>query len=468
MLALAIGGAAGSWFLGARSWQSLVTLGLLLSASWRWISLILLETIGLRGWSYEVWIVPLLVAAVVAIAVGFRSREFWVGSALSAIFALGSVAITRGLLLGGRAHSDSNWILVMSDAVQSGSTDLSALGGRVAIKRGFAYPTLLALGPDGEQLTALTPYLWLVLGVAIWWLARAAVGSVSERTARLLLLGLASVAVLAALSAVLPWRALLYVNGHTLFAVAATAAMAAVVAGIRQQRLQLHELVAICLGLATISITRPEGIVFAAVLALPLLTQSWLPRWQIATLVGSASGALGLWLLATDWVLLQRLGLFNWLLVAVMLVASIALALPWFDALRRNLIRIATWLAVVFTVTVAVWFNVELISGLASLWQNLGFENQGLWGYFLLAFIPIVLLVGRNQTSESYRVLLTTSLFLIFATLASKVLDGAQVLEISLGRAGWTDSVNRMWIHSFGIFFVTVLVGLFERGRQLK
>jgi hypothetical protein len=146
---------------------------------------------------------------------------------------------------------------------------------------------------------------------------------------------------------------------------------------------------------------------------------------------------------------------------------SVALALPWFDPLRRNLNRIATWLAIAFIITVSVWFNLALIPGLASLWQNLGPENQGMWGLFLLAFIPLVALIGWKQTSESYRVLLTTSLLLIFTTLASKVLDGAQVLEISLGRSGWTDSVNRMWIHSFGIFFVTVLVGMFERGKQL-
>lgn len=467
MLALAGGGVGAAWLVGARAWQAQVSLGLLLAASWRWISLILMDAIGQRDWSFEVWIVPLLVALAVAVALGFRSRAFLGALSLAMAFAAVSVITTRVLLLGARAHSDSNWILVMSDAVQSGSADLSALGGRVAIKRGFAYPTLLALGPAGEQLTALTPYLWLVLLVSIWWLAQSAIGKVSRQAQRWLLFGLSVIGVTAALSAVLPWRVLLYVNGHTLFAIAAAVSMACTLAAIRRSEVAPHELVAVASGLATIAITRPEGIVFAAVLALPLLTQSWLPRWQIATIVASATGSLGLWLLAADWVLLQRIGLFNWLLVALLLAGSIALALPWFDSLRRNLTRVASGLAIAFTLTVAVWFNVELIPGLASLWQNLGPENQGLWGYFLLALIPITLLIGWKQTSESYRVLLTTSLLLIFATLASKVLDGAQVLEISLGRSGWTDSVNRMWIHSFGIFFVTVLVGMFERGKQL-
>ena len=467
MLTLASGGVASAWLVGARRWSALIALGLLISASWRWISLVLLDAVGLRGFGYEVWIVPLLVVLAIAVAIAHRSKAFWIALGLASLFALISVGITRGLLLGARAHSDSNWILAMSDAVQSASTDLAALGGRVAIKRGFAYPTLLALGPDGEQLTAVTPYLWFVLLVAIWWLGQSAIGKVVEPRQRWLMLGISALIIAAAITAALPWRALLYVNGHTLFAVAATSALAATIFAIRREALHTHELVAISLGFATIATTRPEGIVFAAVLALPLLTKGWLQRWQIATLVASATGALGLWLLAADWVLLQRLGLFNWLLVAIMLAASVAIALPWFDAMRRNLTRIAVALALLFTLTVAAWFNVALVPGLEGLWQNLGPENQGLWGYFLLVFIPILLFIGWRGTSDSYRILLTTSLLLVFATLASKVLDGAQVLEISLGRAGWTDSVNRMWIHSVGIFLVTALVGMFERGKQV-
>jgi len=467
MLALAGGGVGGAWLLGARAWQGILSLGLLLAVTWRWVSVILLDAVGLRQWSYEVWIVPLLLALAITFAMAFRLRIFWAALGLATTFAVASVGLTRILLLAGRPHSDSNWILVMSDVIQSAGTDLSALGGRVAIKRGFAYPSLLSLGPDGEQLTAVTPYLWLVLLVAIWWLARSAIDRVVESRERWLLRGLVAVTLATVFATALPWRALLYVNGHTLFAVAAVAGLAASISAIRKGDLSRPELITVALSFATISITRPEGIVFAAVLAIPLLTRNWLPRWQIASIVSSATGALGMWLLAADWTLLQRLGLFNWLLVALLLGGSVALALPWFDPLRRNLNRIATWLAIAFVITVAVWFNLALIPGLASLWQNLGPENQGLWGLFLLAFIPLLALVGWKQTSESYRVLLTTSLLLIFTTLASKVLDGAQVLEISLGRSGWTDSVNRMWIHSFGIFFVTVLVGMFERGKQL-
>lgn len=467
MLALAGGGVGGAWLLGARVWQGLISLGLLLAVAWRWVSLILLDAVGLRQWSYEVWIVPLLLALAITFAMAFRLRIFWAALGIATTYAVASVGLTRGLLMAGRPHSDSNWILVMSDAIQSGGTDLSALGGRVAIKRGFAYPSLLSLGPEGEHLTAATPYMWLVLLVAMWWLARSAIGNVTVLRQRWLLLGLGAVTLTAVFAAALPWRALLYVNGHTLFAVAALAGLAASISAIRKSQLAGHELVTVALSLATISITRPEGIVFAAVLAIPLLTREWLPRWQISTIVSSATGALGIWLLAAEWTLLQRLGLFNWLLVALLLAGSLAFALPWFDGLRRNLTRIASVLAIAFTITVAIWFNQDLVPGLTSLWQNLGPENQGLWGLFLVAFLPIVALIGWRQTSKSYRALLTTSLLLIFTTLASKVLDGAQVLEISLGRSGWTDSVNRMWIHSFGIFLVTVLVGMFERGKQL-
>ena len=355
----------------------------------------------------------------------------------------------------------------MSDALQSNSVDLTALGGRVVIKRGFAYPAMLALGPEGEQLTGFTPYLWLVLIFAIWWLARSSIGATAARKDKWLLGGVTALLAGAALSAIMPLRSVLYVNGHTLFALAAVVVLACSISAIKQSALLPYELVAICMGLATISITRPEGIVFAAVLALPLISRSWLSRWQVAVLVSSASVSLFLWIVSTDWTLIQSLGAVGVGLLVILLLGGVIISLPWLDAIRVRLTLIAAWVSIVVTLALAIWLNAAFLPGLASLWQNLGPANEGRWGYILLAFIPAVILIGLKQISETYRVLLTTSLLLIFSTLASKLLDGAQVFEVSLGRVGWSDSVNRMWIHSFAILWVTLLVGMFERGRQL-
>jgi hypothetical protein len=63
-------------------------------------------------------------------------------------------------------------------------------------------------------------------------------------------------------------------------------------------------------------------------------------------------------------------------------------------------------------------------------------------------------------------VLITASL--VLGSLIAKMLDGGQFGHPTLGRLGWSDSLNRMWIQSFGIFLVAAVVAMVQSIWQPK
>lgn len=107
----------------------------------------------------------------------------------------------------------------------------------------------------------------------------------------------------------------------------------------------------------------------------------------------------------------------------------------------------------------------RLGGGLVALWQNLVL-TEGLWGFTLLGLVAIFFIIGWKGTSGEYQTLLVSSLLLILGTLITKMLDGGQFGDPTLGRLGWSDSLNRMWIHGFAIFVVTAVVGIIQRRKS--
>jgi len=99
--------------------------------------------------------------------------------------------------------------------------------------------------------------------------------------------------------------------------------------------------------------------------------------------------------------------------------------------------------------------------------QNL-FLGAGFWGTFFVALVPTLIAIGRKSMSGGYQNLLTISLLMALGSVVAKLMDGGLFGDPTLGRTGWTDSLNRMWLHVFGIFLVTAIVGLAERTRQLE
>jgi hypothetical protein len=59
-----------------------------------------------------------------------------------------------------------------------------------------------------------------------------------------------------------------------------------------------------------------------------------------------------------------------------------------------------------------------------------------------------------------YGTLLRIAGALAVASFLAKMVDGGQFGAPTLGRVGWDDSLNRMWIHFLGIFFVLAVVGV--------
>jgi len=79
-----------------------------------------------------------------------------------------------------------------------------------------------------------------------------------------------------------------------------------------------------------------------------------------------------------------------------------------------------------------------------------------------------VILLGLRklkQMSPEHRTLLWISGALVLGSLIVKMLDGGQFGHPTLGRTGWSDSLNRMWLQSFAIFLVAALVGLVQNDK---
>ena len=134
--------------------------------------------------------------------------------------------------------------------------------------------------------------------------------------------------------------------------------------------------------------------------------------------------------------------------------------------LRRNAVTLAMVSMIgLLTVAVVLLFG-RLQRGLLALWQN-QVLTEGLWGFTLLGLVLVFVLIGFRGASVEYRTLLASSVLLILGTLITKMLDGGQFGDPTLGRLGWSDSLNRMWLHGFTIFVVTAVVGILQRRKSV-
>jgi hypothetical protein len=227
---------------------------------------------------------------------------------------------------------------------------------------------------------------------------------------------------------------------------------------------------AVVFGLATIGTTRPEGVAFAALIAFPLISARWLGastsrRWAVRLITASALLPFATWMWVYDAYLTRTFRFDPWEFFVLALAISFLSGIEIFDWFRERIAHFGLGVIGLALVASAVLFGEALLPGLAAQWQNLG-EARGHWGFYLLAVVPLLLTVGWRNTSREYRLLAITTLLLFLATFASKLLDGGQTGNPDLGRVGWSDSLNRMWLHSFGIFLITAIVGLVQRANQ--
>ena len=437
-----------------------LALGLGLSVLWRTLSHSLLYFIGLGQYSPELWALGSILAIVVAAATQLRNGKLWAGFGFSSILALVAALSTRGLGIRGIPHSDSLWILTLADLFQRNG-DMEIVGGRTAIKRGFAYPLTLALGLDGSQLTGLTPLIYLALVIGLFW----AVSTLAPKLDLKQWLWIALPVLLVLTTAPIVLRAVWYVNGHTLTALGVLLAVTSVVVSVREKALTRQLLVTLTTGLALISLTRPEGVAVAAVIAAPLISKRWISRWDVRIIAGSALLSFGVWMYLYDGYIPNLIRMYDERFPILMLILSFAAGMKIFDWLRFRLVPIAiSGMALMLGVVLVRSFG-SLTDDIWAQIQNM-FLGAGFWGTFFIAVIAGLALIGVKGQSESYRLLLIISLMLVLGSLAAKLLDGGLFGDPTLGRVGWTDSLNRMWLHSFGIFLVTLFVGYAERISQ--
>ncbi|MEY3561379.1 MAG: hypothetical protein RL068_531 [Actinomycetota bacterium] len=463
MLALYLAsGFALARLLGARHLLHSLALGLGLAVIWRTISFSALYLIGLAEHSQMAWLLGAIAAILATVALQLRDRSLWLGLATSSLLAIVAATLTRGLGLRGIPHSDSLWILTLSDLFQRAG-DLEIVGGRTAIKRGFAYPLSLALGPEGSGLTGLTPLIFIALVAAVIWAVIELSPQLSKAQWAWILIPLA--VVLATAPIVL--RAIWYVNGHTLTALGMTLAIAAVVMAVRDQVLTRTGLATIMVGLALISLTRPEGVAFAAVIAAPLISRRWVSRWDVRLIAFSAFGSFGLWMYLYDGYIPDLIRMYDERFPVLMLIASYLAGLKMFDWLRFRLLPLALIGMIGLLAFVLVRNFSSLTDDLWAQFQNM-FLGAGFWGGLFIAIVLAFVLSGWKERTPSYKLLATISLMLVLGSLAAKLMDGGLFGDPTIGRLGWTDSLNRMWLHSFGIFIITAIVGYAESLTKTK
>jgi hypothetical protein len=214
----------------------------------------------------------------------------------------------------------------------------------------------------------------------------------------------------------------------------------------------------------TASTSRIEGIALVALVVLPLISQRWIRRSAILWIIGSGTFGLCMWLATYHSYIINATDLPWYVFMAIVVAAGCLPALKIFDWLRFRLVPLALISMTVLFIAAEVVFHNALRKGNQALADNL-FYGSGRWGIFFGAIILGIVLGNWKKMSPEHKTLLAITASLILGSLITKMLDGGQFGHPTLGRTGWSDSLNRMWLQSFAIFLVTVLVGLVQNNK---
>jgi hypothetical protein len=454
LLLVALGGVAIAWQLGIRNMWLGIPSGLMISVVLRDVLFATMNMVNQRWLSaftfFGILALGLIVSAWQA------GKGLYKSMILAASMAIAAVTATRVFGFQGTPHGDSLWILSFVRLFDVNG-NIALLNGHTAIKRGFSYPLMLALGPSGQYLSGLTPYIYGALASLVIWV----VLQLTKNEARKRVLWVSGLLFLATFSTVMPIRSIFYINGHTLTAVGMLAAAGAVTLAVRDYELTREHLMVICLGVFTASTSRIEGIVLCALIVLPLISQHWIRRSAIMWIVGSGTFGISLWLATYHSYIINATHLPWYIFMALLVGGGSLIAVKWLDWLRLRLVPIALISMGLVFVGAQIVFHTALAKGYRSIVTNLIF-GSGRWGIFVAAIILGIALGRLRKLTPEHKTLLTITLSLILGSLITKMLDGGQFGHPTLGRVGWSDSLNRMWLQSFAIFLVTVLVGLVQ------
>jgi hypothetical protein len=457
LILIALGGVAIAWQLGIRNLWLSVPSGLMISVVMRDVLFATMNMVQQR------WISGFAFFGLLALGLIVSAWQAGRGLYKNLLLATGlsALAVTSTRILGfqGTPHGDSLWILSFTRLFDING-NIAFLNGHTAIKRGFSYPLLLSLGPSGQYLSGMTPYIFAALGCLVIW----AVRQLTKEAPRKRVLWVGALLVLATFSTVMPLRAIFYINGHTLTAVGLLAAAGVTVLAVRDYELSREHLLVVCLGVFTASTSRIEGIVLAALIVLPLLSQRWISRRAIMWIITSGTFGLSLWLATYHSYIIHATHLSWYAFMAIFVGAGLLPAIKLFDWIRFRIVPVALISMALVFVGAEIVFHTALRKGNLALAANLIF-GSGRWGIFVAAIVLGIALGNLKKISPEHKTLLAITGSLILGSLITKMLDGGQFGHPTLGRTGWSDSLNRMWLQSFAIFLVTVLVGLVQNDK---
>ena len=428
---------------GIRQLPLLVPAGVLFAVVLRTASFSLLNLFDVLSINITVWFLLTLLMIVYAV---IRGKLFIQLKALALIvpIVLVSVVITRVERWSSPVYGDPSWILTMSEMMQSG-VDMETLNGRVSIKRGFAFPLMLSLGPTGEYLSAFPAVLFISLIFASYW----AITRFTSRHNLALLLALAVM-----LTTPIVIRSSLYLNGHVLMALAVVIGLAVGLEAANEKTLSSQRLILLMVSLSVISTTRAEGIAVAALVALTVISANWISRKQIMLTVSSATFSFGIWLSVYNSYILNSTGIYWVLFVLILVGLGLLVAAKPLDPIRFRLIPLAIIAELVVLVAALVIFREDLLGGVQAQFENLVL-GEGLWGIVIIA-MPILL--GYLYFQKDQKRLASMVFILMLGNVILKMVDGGQFGEPTLGRVGWADSLNRMWLHLTGVFAMVIAI----------
>ncbi|MFM6980439.1 MAG: hypothetical protein ACKOWE_03435, partial [Micrococcales bacterium] len=417
-----------------------------------------LNIFNLRDWLNTIYYFELFV--MLLWAAWAAKRQMYLSLWLAVAFSIFSAISTRIWGLGTAPRADALWILSLTKLFNS-TGNLDKLDRITAIRRGFAYPLMLSMGPQTEYLSAFTPFAYLVLIVTLIWAVRAL--TKPEQRKRALLISVSLLVVLA--TAVMPLRIMYYLGAHSLVAIAYVLSAVAVAIAVRDGVLSRTNRIVLLLGFALAAVSTAEALAILAVISLPLLSSKWLARKDAYLITLAATVPFAIWLATYNSFLIQITGLVWFIACPLFVLIGLSIATPALDGIRLKARYWVPALMIGYLLLMWVLFPENMQAGNQALIQNL-FLGQGDWGsvpYFVAFAIGFVIFSSVRSRSSEIITLVYLVIQTSIASMVAKLLAGAQLGDPLLGRFAWTDSLNRMWFQILALAMVTIVVGISQQ-----
>ena len=442
----------------------LAAVAVLFSGAVRVVTTLLMWSFGAYQLITEAWwIASGLIAAATVMFVVWKKR----GEILPAMAIFGGMVgvslITKYVLrIGERHHRDS--VSAVETALLLFQGELSPLEWPPEEKRGLVYPLMLALGGDGRLLVGLTPVIFLSLVLAAGWLAYTVLAPRwSEKSWWL------TIAVVTAFSLTVPIIrvAYTYLNAHTFVALGLLAIVIGLIVGDSQSQLTTATTSLVVTGSLVATAARVEAISVVLVVLLALASQRWVfgYRNRLGVFLSFAASGLTLpwWLGTIDSPVPSSFGMTAWLIAIVALLGALIVSSPLVDSFRHTLFTLAALLIVGILVGIP-FASGDPLSFFMAQFNNV-FRGYGGWGVAGPAFFAILAIIGWKKRSSTYRKVAGLAVTVLVMALFAKLFDGG--FGGGFGRDSFYDSVNRMWLHSIGLAFATLGIGLTEFFRDI-